>query len=132
MTGVPATIRREAGFIAGLMLTALATAFQADNSGNSDQDHMLLAVAKLGLRANPKLTCVIFLPRGWVTDAPMEPVSERLLKQLLRFRSDLANANESTCVGPVLWLGPVRWIRASKEAVVYVGEPLAPTIGQAS
>lgn len=103
------------------------------------RDRVLEAVVKAELRADPKLECVIILPRGFVDHShdggmglPMQPVSTELLRRLRRLRPRLGTVGSDYCPDPVLWLGPMAIDTKRGEATVYFGEPAPPSVGRGS
>jgi hypothetical protein len=92
---------------------------------NRDEDALLLIVGRLELRVRRDFKCVAYVEddRGLKT----RPVSDWLLDRLRGSRPGLVNCDDWS--DDELLLGPVRWIKPGKAAMVTFGG-LSPMTGR--
>jgi hypothetical protein len=84
---------------------------------NRDEDTVLFAVGKLRLQDNHGITCVLYVADESFSDK--RPVSAWLLDKLRKVRPGLVTCGDTS--HDELYLGPVHWIKPSKEAFVFFG-----------
>jgi hypothetical protein len=122
------TRRRVAWLGPVLLVASVTTAEELAAQTSGDRDRVLEAVAVQELKSNPRSTCVVVLPKGWVDHSqdggmgmPMEALSPWLLKRLRRKRANLQTM-DGQCSDPVVWLGPISFDEPDRRATVWVGD----------